>query len=73
MGDWIEDHLGWILAFLIAGIVFAVVIGVRENIDQANRFIADCVADGHKQYECQAMWRAGDSHMVPAVIPMVVR
>jgi hypothetical protein len=71
MGDWICDNLGWILG---AFILFCLVglFGAGMQITKArSAFMAECV-QYQKQYECTAMWRAGEQHHSTTVVPMPI-
>lgn len=49
--------------------VAALVLGIIGNASARNRFMAECLKD-RKEYECTAMWRAGDSHVI--AVPVVI-
>ncbi len=73
MSDWFLDNFGWCLLGLgvlaLVGIAWAVIdISAKED-----RFMAECVADGHKRYECESMYSgAHPSQPMPIVVPVVV-
>lgn len=60
------------LAGLIVAIVVIAGFGIKQGIDAEAAFMAACQKD-HKEYECTAMWRAGQSHVVPMPIVIPVR
>ncbi len=68
-----EDFSG---VAVFGGIIVAVVVllwyAIAQDIDAKEDFMQACLKD-HKQYECTAMWRAGQQNYVPIVIPMVIR
>lgn len=68
MGDWIFDHPGW--CFLILITVTSGLIYLGFSADNAHRqsFMTACTQD-HKNYECDAMWRAGEPDIIPVFIP----
>lgn len=73
MADFIEDHLT-ITVGLVLGVVCAVLgalIVWIARVDAAEKadFMAECLKD-RKSYECVAMWRAGDTKVVP--MPIVI-
>src|SRR3954462_1642193 len=59
-----------IVFLVITGFTAAIWYGVKRENAAHDRFMAQCMQD-HKEYECTAMWRAGDSGP-PAVIPMFI-
>lgn len=65
----------WPLAFgtllIVAAIALSLVAAVRADNAALEEFMRQCQQD-HKEYECIAMWRAGDSHtqVVPVVVPI---
>ena len=72
MGDWILDNFGW---FLVAFAVVIIALGVMAgNASMRDRmaFMEDCMKD-RKEYECTAMWRAGQPSVVPMPIVIPVR
>lgn len=70
MEDWIADHLGWIILALFAGIVWLAIYVAQAESVQRKAFMLECIKD-RKEYECVAMWHAGESHtqVVPVFIP----
>lgn len=58
----------WIIGAVLLGLIF--LVGHSEN-KAKDAFMTDCLKD-HKQYECTAMWRAGDSKSSTVVVPMYV-
>ena len=70
---WVEDRWVELLlgaAMLAVPVLF--VLSLRGKVDKEKAFMAECVADGRKNYECVAMWRAGENHsqVMPVFIPM---
>lgn len=41
----------WVIAVLIAAIVVVIGLGIRQD----RRMYDDCIADGHKAYECHSV------------------
>jgi hypothetical protein len=68
--NWLRDYwpalLGGIVGAMLAVALVAVVV---VSVQQQNRLIKQCVADGHKEYECHAML---DDHTVVVPQPVVV-
>lgn len=66
-----DDHMLWgIGSIFVAGVFF--LIGAAQSDSRARTaFMTQCLQD-RKEYECVAMWRAGDSHtqVVPVVMPV---
>ncbi len=73
ISEWFLDNFGWFMLALIViflgGLAFAIVqMNSREDL-----FMAECVADGHKRYECESMYSgAHPSQPMPVVVPVVV-
>lgn len=69
IGDFIDDHFGWFVFGFFALLGFGIYALGNEGVRQHDLFMAECLTY-RKQYECTAMWRAGDSQAVPVVVPM---
>lgn len=65
--------IGLIGLFLlvITGLGVAVVHDARQDAKEHKHFMEQCLKD-HKEYECTALWRAGEDHDNTAVIPMPI-
>lgn len=64
----------WILIFIAVFVgLFAGLCGVSWLADSAaeDRFVAEC-QQHEPHYRCVALWRAGESHASPVVVPVVV-
>lgn len=70
MMDFIADNFGWVCVGLII-LVFGG-LGWAISVDNANdnRLMAQCMADGKREYECVSLLRKPASQMVPVFIPM---
>lgn len=68
----IEDNLGWVFTALIAGLIVGAAWSISAASKAREAFIAECVADGKKNYECVAMWRAGEKPTQVVPIPVVI-
>jgi len=55
-------------AYLIGAMIFFCVHCARADHEAAEAFMAECMADGRKHYECQAMQNG--SQVTPVVVPM---
>ena len=71
IGDWIYDNLGWVFAITLAVVIGFLVFAIKSDMDAEDRFMRQCMQD-KKEYECTAMWRAGDSHTTVVPMPVVV-
>lgn len=60
------------LSCLVAAGVFLMVGAVQSDSRAQAAFMAQCLQD-HKEYECVAMWRAGESHTQVVPMPIIVR
>jgi hypothetical protein len=63
-------YLFVILAALVALVALVLVLG-HSSCKYKQAFMAECLADGKKNYECVAMWRAGSTSYV--YMPMGTR
>jgi hypothetical protein len=59
-------------ALVIGAIILAMAFGIKHDMNVEAAFMAACRKD-HKEYECTAMWRSGESHVVPMPIVIPVR
>ena len=63
--------MGW----LIGGFVLMTFVGIGyvgcKTEEAHDAFMADCLADGKKAYQCQALWGQANPHSPqPIVIPL---
>jgi hypothetical protein len=73
MVDFIVDNLGWIVLFLFAALIGLIFLAASSDAEKEAKFMSACMAD-KKEYECTAMWRAGNTNgYVPVVIPVPIR
>ena len=72
IGDWIFDHFGWVVAGVLAFCVFGLVVAVRADTRAREAFMEQCTAD-HKEYECVALWRAGERRTQVMPMPVIIR
>lgn len=70
IGDFVEEHLGWILAAGVALLIGCLVLVASADADRKRAFLAECEADGNKRYRCEALWRSGEPEVVP--MPVVI-
>ena len=67
---WLENN--WPILAIVALVGFSIwgtVIVAEAETERKNVFMTECKLD-HKEYECTAMWRAGENHTT--VVPMPV-
>jgi hypothetical protein len=64
--------IGWLALGLFAFAFVLFGVAIKADSDAQDAFMAECRKD-KKQYECTAMWRAGDSHVAPIPIVIPVR
>lgn len=62
---------GVIFFGLIAACIGLLIWAGNSEANQKEAFMTECLKD-HKQYECTAMWRAGDNKSSTVVVPMYV-
>jgi hypothetical protein len=72
MAGWFEPNVGAIFLLLFSGIGLVLVGAVKSDSAARAEWMAECVKD-HKEYECVAMWRAGDRRITPIPIIIPVR
>ena len=70
IGDFIYEHGGKIFFLILFMLVALLFFAGQELAEQRDRFMSQCMVD-YKEYECVAMWRAGDSRRV--IVPTVIR
>jgi len=57
---------------VIFGMVLLLIGGAMADAKTQGAFMAQCLKD-HKEYECTAMWRAGEDHTTVVPVPVIVR
>lgn len=73
MGDFIYRHFGWFITAVIVGIVALTLAAAHSITEENDRLVAQCVADGKKEYECVAMLGANKpayAQPYPVVMPV---
>ena len=55
-----------ILSVLVLAMGLMIWVGIQSTIE-TNRLIAECIADGKKEYECKAMFKV-DTVVMPVVV-----
>jgi len=70
---WWDDYWpGVVMVSLLCLLVFALFMAVKTENEAKARFMGECRQD-HKEYECTAMWRAGEKDVVPVPIVIPIR
>lgn len=71
IGDWIMDNMGTIIivALVVVGIGFY--YAVKDTGRQHSAFMTEC-RQYQKNYECTALWRAGEQRGVTYIAPVVI-
>jgi hypothetical protein len=69
MEELIVGSLAVCMFGLFVGLIYW---GVTSDNEKRDRFMTECQQD-RKRYECDAMWRAGDSQVTPAIVIPVGR
>lgn len=74
--DWESLILKGLIAFFVIAVIVLiaalpfVIVGERKAKES---FMAECLEDGKKQYECTAMWRAGKNNTAVMPMPVIIR
>lgn len=66
-----DDLLTPICVLLVVVLVWGCVVLSRDYKQKKDEFMSACVKD-RKEYECVAMWRAGNSHTIVMPMPVIV-
>lgn len=61
----------FLLLLFVLGLCWVLILAIDSMGKREDAFMVACKQD-HKEYECTAMWRAGNapSQVVPVFIPM---
>jgi hypothetical protein len=73
--DFILDHVGWFIGGIVVLVIacFALlVVAAIDDGERRERLMHECLADGKKEYECEAMLKQ-DVVPMPMIIPMPIR
>lgn len=65
------DGETWVFGIILAVLIGGVVVACNADEEHRKKFMADCMQD-HKQYECDALWRAGEDHTTVMPVPIYV-
>lgn len=70
--DFFADNIGHILigTFLLA-LILAIILMIHEDHKTYHAWLDECVKD-HKEYECVAMYRAGERNIIAIPVPIIV-
>jgi len=67
----LEEYFGWILGIITVALIMLVIAAGMSSAAKHNRLMAQCIADGKKEYECEAMLKTDtDFVAVPVIIPV---
>lgn len=57
----------WLVLLIVVLSAFWIVKDLVDIEDRHKAFVDECVADGHKRYECEALWgqARGGGHSTP--------
>lgn len=69
IGDWAEDNLGWLLVFATGALIALVGFVAHHDAVIFDRNMSQCLADGHKEYECRALL---ENHQQIIPMPIVI-
>ena len=74
--DWesviLKGFIG-LIVFALLALLVGVPIMLASERKAKESFMAECLDDGKKQYECTAMWRAGESNTAAMPMPVIIR
>lgn len=71
MEDWIYDNIVKLFIALISVVLVGMFISVKDAQEDHDKLIVECMADGKKHYECEAMF-ASHKSAVPVPMPVIV-
>ena len=69
--DNMDAPFGLFIALLIGGLIAVLPSVVSADNERRDAFMKSCLQD-KKDYECTAMWRAGDSRTFVAPVPVIL-
>lgn len=69
--NFIEDHVGWFIFIFVVLAIVAIILLFKQDAADSRRFMTECMKD-KKEYECVAMWRAGQTHTAVMPLPIVI-
>lgn len=69
---WFADHVGWFVGAVMLGSVALFIAVVVKYEDRADRLMAQCLADGRKEYECYSLLRRGSRSTTVVPMPVVI-
>lgn len=66
-----DDFFGVFVFGICVVFIALVVVAVSEESKHQDAFMKQCMED-HKQYECDALWRAGEDHTQVVPMPVII-
>ena len=63
--------LGGVLAAVLVVFGFVIFKSSQSENAENKKFMTECLTE-HKEYECTAMWRAGESHTTVIPMPVII-
>lgn len=67
MRDWLLDHVGWVISGALVGVLILFVFLLLQDRARKEVLWAECLSDGRKAYECEAMLSRDSSTMIAPV------
>lgn len=62
----------YVVGVIIAALIAVLVAAAIADTENTSRLMAQCQADGHKEYECVSMLRKSETTVVPMPIAIPV-
>ena len=66
-----QDMAGIFMVAVIVGVIVLAIVAIVDDGKHHDKFMAQCMQD-HKQYECDALWRAGEDHTTVMPMPVII-
>jgi hypothetical protein len=65
-----EEYFGWIIGGIITTLLIVFIWALISLNENHNRLMAQCMADGKKEYECVALLDSKDTTFIP--MPIII-
>lgn len=55
VSDFFSEHSGWFLLLLFVLLFAGLAVVAKEDSERREKLMAECMADGHREYQCESM------------------